>query len=110
MVEPLMTTAIKKLHLSAQKRKDADFDPPWNQTDVIVTLQSGHTYVASAFTYEEILRLQQLHQQNGQYLQGRYFWVRQLLLVKDCTEANLRDVVNHLLEEGDFEQVFMKIS
>lgn len=110
MVEPRMTTAIKTLHLSAQKRKDADLDSPWNQTDVIVTLQSGHTYVASAFTYEEILRLQQQHQQNGQYLKGRYFWVRQLILVDECTEVNLRDIVNNLLDEGDFEQVFMKIS
>ncbi|MEM1319656.1 MAG: hypothetical protein AAGG75_05330 [Bacteroidota bacterium] len=104
-----MQLEIEKIYLSAEQSSDDDFDYNNGNTDVLVKLQNGDTYVAAFFTYQQIPSLIQEHQQNGAYLQGAYFQAPNMLLIDTCQPERVRRVVKHLMEEGDFLQVFRKL-
>lgn len=77
-------------------------------TDVIVQLQDGKKYVASFFTFLQIEK-QRAQAKKEDFLGGKYFWEKNMILIDSCNENNIKLVVNHLLEEGDFLDVFEKI-
>ncbi len=104
-----MSLQIEKIHLSAQSGNYENFDPYNGNTDVIVILKSGETYVASFFTYSNIQQLQQVHKETGEYLKGRYFQASNMVLIENCELATIQHVVNDLIEEGDFLQTFHKL-
>lgn len=113
-----MDLYIKELYLSADANLgDGEFDTKNENTDVIVVLEScdpNHVvktakYVASFFTYENINELKSQHSETGEYLNGKYFFSKNMLLIDDCSMENVRNVVKHLMDEGEFGDVFRKI-
>ena len=104
-----MSLHIDKIHLSALSGNYDNFDPHNGNTDVIVLLKNGETYVASFFTYSNILSLQQAHQANGEHLNGTYFQAPNMVLIDNCDLPTIQKVVDDLIEEGDFLQIFRKL-
>ncbi|MBK8493320.1 MAG: hypothetical protein IPL49_21180 [Saprospirales bacterium] len=77
--------------------------------DVVVCLTSGEKFVASFFSYDQIAELRRVHQASGEFLHGAYFWSKNLVLVQDQRMTTVHRIIHHLLEEGEFREVFEEI-
>ena len=100
---------IEDLYLSIENNSNPKFDE-WNDnTDVIVYLDNGEKYIASFFTYKNIERLTEEHRKSGEYLAGKYFWIEHMVLIEKCSREFIQQVVEHLINEGDFYDTFRKI-
>jgi len=86
-------------------------------TDVIVLIEQEDNhcnlvavkYVATFFTYDNIEELKAIHHKSGEYLNGKYFFFKNMVLINNCSKNNITEVVNHLIEEGDFSEVFRRV-
>lgn len=104
-----MDTLIETIYLSAEQQAESSFDYQQGNTDVIVLFENGDKYVASFFSYANLELIHRQHQESGDYLNGAYFWTKNMVLVLDCSMEKVRQVVDHLLDEGEFREVFQKI-
>lgn len=110
-----MCFTVKKLFLSIE---DTDIEDPCDCfSDVIVEVEEDENdgkkglirYVATFFTFKYIQNLQHIYAEEGEYLNGSYFFSKNMLIINKCTYQNVITVINHLIEEGNFIDVFRKI-
>ena len=104
-----MELKISQVYLSAQRGNHHDFDPSNGNTDVIVVFDSGDKYLARFFTYNNIEQLRLENQLNGDFLSGKYFHAKPMVLVNNCTSSNIEEVIHDMLAEGDFFEVFKQL-
>lgn len=104
-----MPEGIEKIYLSIEKDSSDMFQYDSENTDVIVVMVGGEKYIAAFFTYKNIELLRQQNYQNGEFLQGKYFWAKNMVLIDNFDKHNILEVIEHLIEEGDFNDVFEKI-
>ena len=57
-----------------------------------------------------IFELSEQHRKEKSYLNGNFFWDKNMVLVKSIDKHLITCVVNHLLNEGDFIDVFKQIT
>ena len=100
---------IKKIYLSLEIPGSNGFDISNENTDVIVVMEDGKKYIASFFTYANIEKLRREHQQTGEYLFGKYFRAENMVLIEKCTQEAVREIVEHMIDEGDFYMAFRGI-
>lgn len=117
----IMCLKIKDLYLSAVAKPENNGSGKTrvenSNTDVIVLIEEDDDfngkrearYVASFFTYKNIFKMKSRHYKSGEYLNGKYFYSKNMLLIDDCSIENIRIVVDHLIDEGGFREVFRKI-
>lgn len=105
-----MKQRIQKILLSSETELNDKSDLQDAHTDVIVKMNDGEKYVASFFTYKNLKTLQLLHREENDFLGGKYFWVKGMLMVENCKRQTIEKVVGDLIDEGDFERVFRKIN
>lgn len=98
---------IIDLYLTLEKESANESE---EYTDVVVTLENGEKYIASFFAYGSIEKLNKKHRKTGTFLFGKYFRAEQMVLIEDCTKKNIKEVVQHLLDENDFNCVFKLIT
>jgi len=101
---------IEQLFLIGEEQEDSKIDFTNSNTDVIVFLSNGDKYIASFFTLKNIKNLLKKFKSEGQFLQGKYFWKKNLILVDNCSKKNVRRIVEDILEEGSIGEIFEKIS
>ena len=99
---------IEKVFLSNE------FDPEEEEynnthTDVIVRLSSGERYIASFFTFQNMNQIRKENLASGYFLSGKYFWKKNMVLIDKCDKHHITEVIQHLIEEGDFKFVFNHI-
>lgn len=104
-----MSLEIAKIFLTSEF--DAHVEDDANTfTDVVVQLNSGEMYIASFFTYQNIETVRNQNSKSGEFLSGKYFWAKNLILIDSCKKENIEKIIQHLMDEGDFRSVFNKIS
>ncbi len=110
-----MCVKIVRLFLSAESESNkGTSDRRYNSTDVIVHVEEEHPYggkgikkyVATFFTYDSIWEMQDVHHKSGEYLNGKYFFARNMVLIDHCCRESITAVVDHIIDEGDFNDVF----
>lgn len=101
---------ISAIYLSLEQNGDESYDCTNENTDVIVALENGEKYIATFFSYDNIASLRTRHKLDGSFLDGKYFWMKSMVLIDDCCRKSIERVVLHLIDEGDFREVFLKIS
>ncbi|MBN1340831.1 MAG: hypothetical protein JXA03_15995 [Bacteroidales bacterium] len=101
-----MEFKVQRIQLSNENQSDMDFNPATGNTDVIVTLNSGKKFITSFYSYGNIEVLAEKHQENGEFLEGEYFWDKNMVLVKDCERKTIELVVNDIIDEGNFPLAF----
>lgn len=110
-----MCVKIVGLFLTAES--DSDYgtrDYNYDITDVLVHLEEEDRYgikrikkyIATFFTYNSIFEMKTDHYKSGEYLQGKYFFFKHMVLIDNCSKESINKVVNHLIDEGDFNDVF----
>ena len=113
-----MCIKIVGLFLTAESESDYGIrDYNDDNTDVIVHIEEEDSYgikwimkyVATFFTYNSIFKMKTDHHKSGEYLKGKYFFFKNMVLIDNCSKENIKEVVNHLIEEGDFKEVFKSI-
>lgn len=105
-----MELKIEKIILTRAIRKQQNLPVEDDNTDVIVKMENGAVYLASFFSYDSIEKYRQIHKKKNQLLGGKYFWAKRMLLIEDCVEEKVKQVVKDLVNEGDFLNVFECIS
>ena len=78
-------------------------------TDVVVQLENEKKYIASFFSYNYVNEIRREHMKNGEFLNGNYFWKKNMVLVEDCSVNIIESVVKDLIDEGDFEEAFKEL-
>ena len=78
-------------------------------TDVIVQFYSGKKYIASFFTFQNLEMIREENLKSEAFLNGKYFWTKNMLLIDNCSKKNITKVIDHLIIEGDFTTVFKKL-
>jgi len=114
-----MCFKIREIYLSDEPKGEGMDDVENFNTDVIALVEEDDEdiengaktvkYVASFFTYANIFELKSLHIKTGEYLKGKYFYAKNMVLVDNCSMENIKTVVDHLLEEGEFREAFRRI-
>jgi len=100
---------VKKIFITAELQ-DNDCDNPIDgNTDVIVFLADGHKYTASFFTYSFIEQIRNNNKLTGDFLNGKYFWGKNMVLVEECSKDVINPVVKDIIDEGEFSDVFRKL-
>lgn len=85
-----------------------------SSTDVIVLIKKKEhdiieKHVATFFTYDSISSLKTKHFNTGDYLKGKYFFIKNMVLIDECSKKSICEVINNLIDEGDFNEAFNKI-
>jgi hypothetical protein len=80
-----------------------------DNSDVIVTFENGEKYIATFFTYENIEWLRQKNKETGECLGGKYFYAIDLILIDKLNRIEIMYVINHLIDQNEFYDVFDKI-
>ena len=94
--------------IEAEQWARGEWEPIDCNSDVIVSFEKGAEWVATFFTYQNILSLAKKNQSTGECLNGKYFWATDMILVDELTRERVEEVVSHLIETGEFESVFKR--
>lgn len=92
--------------IEAEQWAPGQWEPADCNSDVKVSFEKGAEWVATFFTYQNILSLAKKNQSTGECLNGKYFWATDLILVDELTRERVEEVVSHLKAVGEFERVF----
>jgi hypothetical protein len=101
-----MDFEVLNIHSTSEDTADLDYDPEKGYTDVIVTLTTGEKFIAPFYSYNSIEFLVQQNMISGEFLNGKYLWAKNMIMVKDCTLNTISLVVDDLIDEGNFFQAF----
>src|SRR5437870_2693563 len=92
--------------IEAEQRAPGEWNPSDDNTDVIVTFENGARWVATFFSYQNILSLAKKNRNTGECLDGKYFVATDMVLVDEVTRQRIEEVVAELIERNDFELYF----
>lgn len=77
-------------------------------SDAIVTFENGDRWVATFFSYQNILSLAGKNVETGECLGGRYFAATDMILVDEVSRERIEEVVADLLESDGFRLYFTR--
>jgi len=80
-----------------------------DNSDVIVTLKDGRRFIATIFTYKNIETLRLKNNKTGECMDGKYFWASDMFLVERIERNEIEKIIEHLIEEEEFELIFSQI-
>jgi hypothetical protein len=92
--------------IEAEEWAAGEWTPDDDNTDVIVTFEKGARWVASFFSYPNILSLAEKNRQTGECLGGKYFAATNIILVDEVTRHRVEEIVADLIECNAFENYF----
>ncbi len=95
-----------EIRIEAEDWEPGEFDPACDNTEVEVTFADGAKWEATFLTYANLAKLAADNKDNGSFLAGRYFWTRDLILIDEISRAAITEVIEKMLETGDFFEAF----
>ena len=96
--------------LTAESRKNHFNEEEEGITDAIVKFPSGESFTASFISFQKISELRTENKRGHKFLDGLYFWTKDMILIETCSLNSIQKVIENLIEEGDFHFAFRKIS
>ena len=104
-----MVLTIEQIFVSAAKRPEEAFHPCLDNTDVIVEMADGKRYAASFFAYENIPLIAKENKEKEAFLIGKYYWVKNMILIECCSQELITKVVQEMIDEGEFLEAFYQL-
>ena len=80
------------------------------QTDVIVQFDTGSTYSAKFIALQKLIDDIQNHRKSAKGPSNKYYWSQNMVIVNDIDKTDLLPIVQHMIQEGDFQIIFEKLS
>ena len=99
---------VDKIILSVLKTGETVI-PDETDTDVFVHLNDGKKYVATFCTYKK-MELLMNDIRSVEERPKNYLWFKNLVLVKEIEEEQIFEVVEEMIDEGDFQVLFKKLN
>ena len=109
-INSMLNHTIEKIILTRDLRIARNLPVHDDNTDVVVSLGSGELFLASFFSYASIERYRIENVNSKYFLGGKYFWAKGMLLIDNCSKENIHLVVNHIFNEGNFIEIFIRIN
>lgn len=103
-----MGSSKYKIWIEAEEWAEGEWDIHNDNTDVIVEFDNGDRWVASFFTYSNIGKLVEKNKSTGERLNGKYFWGSDMILVDEVSRERIQEVIDYLINKGEFECVFKR--
>ena len=105
-----MDLSIKQIFISAEERINEPFDPCTGNTDVIILLNNNKKYAASFFSFKNIeVQVAENKRLSNSALNGKYLCFSNMVLIECCTRELIINVVEEMIDEGEFLRVFQKL-
>lgn len=114
---------IRKIYLSEDlptkqsdlsvKQKESDkrvMDYDFLNTDVLVQLEGGDLYRANFITLQKLIDEMQAHEVEAIHQGRKYYWSKNMVIVKDMRKKDLFPIIEYMIEEGDFQVIFEKLT
>lgn len=84
-----------------------NFEQDRNSADIIVQMNDDIVYTARVKKIDVLIK--QIQNSKLIHSKSNYIFVPNSLIVEEIDEDNLFEMVKHLIEDGDFYNVFTKI-
>jgi hypothetical protein len=97
------------LWIEAEEWVPGEWTPDDDNTDVIVTFSDASRWVATFLSYTNIHTLTEKNRRTGECLAGAYFWASDMILIDEVSRPRIEEVVQHLIQEGEFEVIFTRL-
>jgi len=97
---------IKQISIEAELWLKEEWNYQDDNTDVWVTLENGEVYGAAFFTFKNVETLRSNWKKSGEFFGGKYFSLKNSILVEECSRVAIEEVINHLVEKDQFFEVF----
>ncbi|MBA3533837.1 MAG: hypothetical protein H0T73_18115 [Ardenticatenales bacterium] len=94
--------------IAAEGWAPGQWTPEDDNSDAIVTFESGERWVGTFFSYQNILSLSAKNQQTGECLGGKYWVATDMILVDEVSRERIEEVVAEMLREAEFETYFAR--
>jgi hypothetical protein len=104
-----MSVVIENIYLSNAHDKIENPHADEGETGVIVASTNGEKFYAYFLSFDHLATINRQHVKSGEFMSGHYFWSKNLVLVKNCAMSTIEGVVNDLIEDGDFQEAFLKL-
>jgi len=92
--------------IEAEEWAPGEWVPRDDNSDVIVSFKNGARWVATFFSYQNILSLAEKNRHTGECLHGQYFAATDMVLVDEISRKRIEEVVDDLLRCNEFETYF----
>ena len=86
-----------------------DFDINDDNCDVNIYLENKRVFFGTLFTPMNIHTLIARFRKSGECLNGKYFWSANMLIVENLERSTVDQVINELIENGGFFEIFTEI-
>lgn len=100
---------IKRIFL-AEDIGSHELDYSKLDTDVIVHLENGDHYKAHFISLNELVDAVEESYRKKSEMAKRYYWSKNMVIVKDLRREELHPMINDMIDEGDFQLIFEKLS
>jgi len=97
---------VEKIFLLKRNSEEGNVTQIDDNSDVVVLMEDGNRYIASFYTYESLDAIRKNNFASGENMNGRFFWSKHMLITNSCDLENVTEIVHHLIDEGDFKNVF----
>src|SRR5918998_6898861 len=89
--------------IEAEEWAEGEWTPADANSDVIVTFENGERWVATFFSYQNVLSLREKNQETGECLGGKYFCATDMILVDEVSRGRIEEVVAEMLDQKEFD-------
>ena len=94
--------------IEAEEWAPGEWTPADDNSDVIVTFQNGERWVATFFSYQNILSLREKNRETGECLGGKYFCATDMILADEVSRERIEEVVAEMLDQKEFDTYFAR--
>ncbi|MCX2743865.1 hypothetical protein OO013_08310 [Mangrovivirga sp. M17] len=99
---------IDKIYLS-QESANQTVDFNHLNTEVIVKIGTGFKYRANFICVTELEKEFEKEFNDSKNVAKKYFWSKNLVIVKNITKNDLLPIIENMIDEGDFQLIFEKM-
>jgi hypothetical protein len=94
--------------IEAEEWAPGEWTPADDNSDVIVTFENGDRWVATFFSYQNILTLREKNRDTGECLGGGYLCATDMILVDEVSRERIEAVVSEMLTQNEFATYFAR--
>ncbi|KQL34416.1 hypothetical protein [Psychrobacillus sp. FJAT-21963] len=98
----------KHIWIEAEEWEDSEWDIEDENTDIKVTFSDRTVWMATFFTYRNIESQREKNAKSGECMNGAYFQASDMVLIDIVSKERIYEVINYLIDNGEFESVFTK--
>ncbi|MBL0028897.1 MAG: hypothetical protein IPO95_07475 [Rhodanobacteraceae bacterium] len=77
-----------------------------DNVDAVVTLPTGESRTVTFFTLKNISSILAGYAATGECLSGKFFWAKDMVIVRDLSRATIEAVVAEMIQNGEYDVAF----